>query len=241
MTENNGIGRVTHLRWQGLACYRAGCILVCGAFVGCGTSADLTQEELKSFRAAIALYRERKFEEAEHKLAPLRRAHAQHLEFAVLQARIQFYTKRSAEAEQTLRQVLRDRPNNPYAAVWLGRVLMLKPDGGVEASAVLRGVLREDPENAMAYYYLGRCLELQGKTREALTAYRRSLAGAMAVSRAHLQSARLLTALQLPERARKHAQRVTRLNASAHDVSEARSLLAKPSVAPDSQPAAEEP
>lgn len=198
--------------------------LLVSLLVGCG-SETLDRAQLATFRQALALYREQKFPQTEALLQKIRSAKPNHVEVEVLLARTFFYTKRSDEAEAILRGVLKKRPHNPYASLWLGRVLMVRPDGVSLAADIFRGVLREDPDNGQAHYYLGQCLELQGKPKEALTAYSRSLAAEQQISRAHLQTARLLTRLDLPERAARHATAVTRLAASSHDVREAEKLL----------------
>ena len=200
-------------------------LLFACSMLQCGGQAVLSSTELAEFRAAMTLYRERRFPEAQRRLEALRKSQPNDLEAQVLLARAYFYGKRPTEAEELLRGMLKKRPGNPYASLWLGRVLMVRPDGAQAASRVFRGVLRNDPENARAHYYLGRCLELEGKTKEALMAYQRALMNEQQLSRTHLQSARLLTRLQLPERAQKHASSVTRLAVSNHDMAEAARLM----------------
>ncbi len=183
-----------------------------------GERAPLDETQLKQFTEAQTLYRNKKFDDALARLKKLREARPDYLEAASLEARILFFTKRFDESEAVLNEVLADDPHNPHALMWLGKTIAVNPERQPEAAEHFRAIITRDPENYMARYYLGRCLEAQNKIRPALLEYQAALAMEYQVSKIHLHMGRLLSGIQMQDRAQKHFDRVRALGVSANDV-----------------------
>ena len=121
-------------------------------------------------------------------------------------------------AESVLREFLGHEPAHPYALMWLGRTVSAQEGRAAEASAIYRKVLATDPDNHFAHYYLGRSLEAEGKLKDAIAEYERSLAAEYQISKVHLHMARLFKELDMKDRADRHKNRVKALGVSQGDV-----------------------
>lgn len=182
------------------------------------------QQDLSEFEKAQALYQNRKLPEA---LEAADRFHQRFPEFgeaAVLSARIRFFMKDFSGAEIVLKDYLKHEPDHPYALMWLGRTVSAQEGRAAEASAVYRKVLAADPDNHFAHYYLGRSLEAEGKLKDAIAEYERSLAAEYQISKVHLHMARLFKELDMHDRADRHKNRVKALRVSQNDIEAVSSL-----------------
>lgn len=184
----------------------------------CGDNGALTEEQLKRFTEAQTLYRNKKFDDALSRLKQLREERPDALEAASLEARILFFTKQFKESEQLLQEVLDRDPNNPHALMWLGKTIAVDGERQAEAADHFREIIQRDPENYMARYYLGRCLEAQNKIRPALLEYQAALAMEYQISKIHLHMGRLLSGINMEDRASKHFARVRALGVSPNDI-----------------------
>lgn len=194
-------------------------------FASCGGH-QFTEEELKTFSEAQALFRNQKFDDAEKLIIGLRASKKSNAEAAVLHAKIRFFQRDFKSAEEILRENLKKNDGNPYVEMWLGRVLMIDPKRQEEAGRLFRAIVERDPDNFTAHYYLGRTLENEQKARLALIEYQAALAHENQISKTHLQMVRLFTGLSMHERAKKHRDRVHALGTSASDIADADELLA---------------
>lgn len=195
-------------------------LVLLSTFVSCAGT-DFSQEEVERFHEAQILFRNQKFDDAEKILAALREKKPANAEAGVLHAKIKFYTRDFKSAEEILREVQKGNEESPYVAMWLGRVVMLDPARQDEASAIFREILKRDPENFTAHYYLGRTLENQENVRLALSSYQAALAQEYQISKIHLHMVKLFTDLSMPDRAKKHRERIKALGASHNDIEDA--------------------
>ncbi|MCR9145511.1 MAG: tetratricopeptide repeat protein [bacterium] len=194
----------------------------------CSDSGPLNETQLKRFTEAQTLYRNKKFDEALSRLRQLREERPDALEAASLEARILFFTKKFEESEQVLKEVLDRDPENPHALMWLGKTIAVDAERQAEAAEHFRAIVERDPENYMARYYLGRCLEAQNKIRPALLEYQAALAMEYQISKIHLHMGRLLSGINMEDRAKKHFARVRALGVSPGDMQLAARAEASP-------------
>ena len=103
--------------------------------------------------------------------------------------------------------------------------MAVNPERQAEAADYFRAIVNRDPENYMARYYLGRCLEAQNKIRPALLEYQAALAMEYQISKIHLHMGRLLTGINMQDRAREHFDRVRVLGVSRNDMELAASTI----------------
>lgn len=169
---------------------------------------QLSRSDVIFLREATALYRDRKFDDAEQKVSAVLKNRPQNIEAGVLLAKIKLYTRRSKEAERILRETLSRNEDNQYALMWLGRVLLLQPNRDEEAVTIFKRLLALNPENYMAHYYLGRCLERRNQYKPALLEYRRALAMEYQLARVHSHMADLFADLKLEDRSREHRRKL---------------------------------
>ncbi|MEQ9367279.1 MAG: tetratricopeptide repeat protein [Leptospirales bacterium] len=195
----------------------------------CGEEGPLNEAQLKRFTEAQTLYRNKKFDEALTRLRQLREERPDALEAASLEARILFFTKQFVDSERVLKEVLDRDPNNPHALMWLGKTIAVDSERQAEAADHFRAIIERDPENYMARYYLGRCLEAQNQIRPALLEYQAALAMEYQISKIHLHMGRLLTGINMGDRAEKHFARVRVLGVSTGDIE----LAARAQATPD--------
>ncbi|MBI3395478.1 MAG: tetratricopeptide repeat protein [Spirochaetia bacterium] len=179
---------------------------------------DFSEADLKRFEEAQALYRNRKFEEADKIAGELRSKKPANVEAGVLHAKIKLYTRDFKGAEEILKEVRKKNDSSPYVLLWLGRVIMVDPKRQEEACAIMREVLQNDPENFNAHYLMGRCLENQKKMKAALLEYQTALGMEYQVSKVHSHMARLFSDLSMNDRAKKHADRVKALGIDPVDI-----------------------
>jgi len=207
-------------------------VLLCAFSAGfCGPS-DLSREEVKLLHQAFVLYGDRKFDAAEKRLAGLPDSGPNSFQARVLLARIRFHTKKYAEAEKILHEILREDESNPHALMWLGKILLEQDHRHREAAEIFKRILKRDPENFMAHYHLGRCFERQHRMKSALRQYQRALAVEHQLSRMHLHVATLFARLRLDDRARKHYGRARLLAARPLDIARADGTKAPKTEAP---------
>lgn len=202
----------------------------------CSDGGPLNEEQLKRFNEAQTLYRNKKFDDALTRLKQLREERPDALEVASLEARILFFTKKFDESEQVLKSILEHDPDNPHALMWLGKTVAVNTERLPEAADHFRAIIERDPENYMARYYLGRCLEAQNKIRPALLEYQAALAMEYQISKIHLHMGRLLTGINMQDRAREHFDRVRALGVSQGDIDLAAEDEAAATEAKDNKP-----
>ena len=193
---------------------------------GCAQNDGLTEEQLTQFNQAQALYRSKKFQEAEERLNSLREARPDSMEVAVLFARIKFFTREFAAAEAVLVEQLESDADNPYVLMWLGKTIAVDPERQEEAAEKFRLILERDPENYMAHYYLGRVLESQRKIKPALLEYQTALGMEYQISKVHLHMGRLFHGLRMNDRAQQHFGRVREIDVNPNDMELIRHVLA---------------
>jgi tetratricopeptide (TPR) repeat protein len=201
--------------------YRAFLALI--IFSSCSAK-NPSEPDIQEFHKAQTLYQNKKFDEA---LLVAERFHKNFPDFAegaVLVARIRFFIKDFSGSEKVLREFLKRDSSNPYALMWLGRVVSAQEGRAAESSDIYRKVLASDPDNHFAHYYLGRSLEAEGKLKEAIVEYERSLAAEYQISKVHLHMARLYKDLDMKERADRHKNRVKALGVSENDIEAVSSL-----------------
>lgn len=200
-------------------------VLIVSFFSAC-SSGEFTEEEVRKFSEAQALFRNRKFDDAEKIISGLRSVRKGNPEAGVLHAKIKFFTRDFKGAEDILVETLKKNEGSPYVEMWLGRVVMTDPKRQEEAGEIFRRIVKRDPENFTAQYYLGRTLENQKKLKLAILAYQASLAEEHQISKTHLHLVRLFTDLAMQDRAKKHRERLKALGVSASDMADADELLA---------------
>ncbi len=176
-------------------------------------AATLAAEEQIELQRAQNFYLKRNFPAAEKLFKKLQAKYPHSLEINGPLAKIYFFDRRFHQAEELLRQLLEEEEKNPYLLMWLGRVLSIDSSRRREALQIFREIIYNDPENYMAHYYLGRTLEAQNRPREALLAYKSALAMEYQAGRVHFRLGKLLTALQMKERAHNHLKRAAEIEA----------------------------
>jgi predicted Zn-dependent protease len=181
-------------------------LFMVAALVGCDEK-NLSKEDLLQFQRAQSLFIGKKFAESEKVLTPLLEKRPGHLESVVLLSKIKIYTRNYAEAESLLRAYLEDDEENPYALMWLGRLLALQEPRREEAVEIFKKIVHKDPENYLAHYYLARFLEKENRMKEALQEYRAALAMEQELGRMHLHIGSMMARLNMKDQAELHYNR----------------------------------